>query len=131
MPKRIAILAALALIGCAPRPQPAADPDLLSEIQAIRAIDNHAHPVRVGAAGEQPDRSFDALPVDNMEPQSDPVNLRPGAPAMAEAARALFSTEAKARTMQEKGEQYPAWVLDQIGVETMLANRVEMGSSIQ
>jgi predicted TIM-barrel fold metal-dependent hydrolase len=33
--------------------------------------------------------------------------------------------------MQEKGEQYPAWVLDQMGVETMLANRVEMGSSIQ
>ena len=33
--------------------------------------------------------------------------------------------------MQAEGEQYPAWVLDQMGVETMLANRVEMGSSIQ
>ena len=125
------ILAALLSAGCAPRPQALADPDLLNEIQGIRAIDNHAHPVRVVAAGEQPDRGFDALPVDNMEPQSDPVNLRPGAPAMAEAARALYGAQPKARTMQEKGEQYPAWVLDQIGVETMLANRVEMGRSIQ
>ena len=125
------ILAALLSAGCAPRPQALADPDLLAEIQSIRAIDNHAHPVRVVAAGEQPDRGFDALPVDNMEPQSDPVNLRPGAPALADAARALYGAQPKARTIEEKGERYPAWVLDQIGVETMLANRVEMGSSIQ
>ena len=121
----------LAAAACAPRPQPLADPELLSEIQAIRAIDNHAHPVRIVAAGEQPDRGFDALPVDNMEPQSDPLNLRAGTPAMAEAAHALFGAKPRPQTMQEKGEQYPAWVLDQVGVETMLANRVEMGSSIQ
>lgn len=124
-------LTLLMATACAPRPQPAADPDLLTEIQSIRAIDNHAHPVRVAAAGEQPDRGFDALPVDNMEPQSDPVNLRPGAPAMSEATHALYGAKPKPQTIQEKGEQYPAWVLDQIGVETMLANRVEMGSSIQ
>src|SRR5271157_5795378 len=76
-----AILAALPMAGCAPRALPPADPDLLAEIQTIRAIDNHAHPVRVVSAGEPPDRGFDALPVDNLEPQSDPVNVRPGAPA--------------------------------------------------
>ena len=131
MSKRFGWLAAIALIGCGPRPQSLADPDLLAEIQAIRAIDNHAHPVRAVAAGEQPDRGFDALPVDNMEPQSDPVNLRPGAPAVADAAHALYGAKAKPQTIQEKGADYPAWVLDQMGVETMLANRVEMGSSIQ
>src|ERR1035441_5078274 len=122
------VVAMLALWAACERPQPAADPDLVAEIDGIRAIDNHAHPVRVTASGEKPDRDFDALPVDNMEPQSDPVNLRPGAPAMVEAAQAL---SAKRQAMREKGEQYPAWVLDQMGVDVMLANRVEMGPSVQ
>src|ERR1051326_8696439 len=90
------VLLPLLMAGCALRSQPSADPDLLVEIQGIRAIDNHAHPVRAVAAGEQPDRGFDALPVDNMEPQSDPVNLRPGAPAMRDAGQALFGVKPKA-----------------------------------
>jgi len=125
------LLAALLLAGCG-REQPAAvDADLASEIARIKAIDNHAHPVRTVPNGAPPDREFDALPVDNMEPQSDPVNLRPGSALVMEAAKALYSTASKARTMQEKGEQYPAWVLDQMGVDVMLANRVAMGASIQ
>jgi len=123
--------AALLLAACGSAPQPSADPDLAAEIQKIFAIDNHAHPVRVVASGEAPDRGFDALPVDNMEPASDPVNMRPGALALVDAQRALFGSLPKTRVMQEKGDQYPAWVLDQMGVETMLANRVEMGSSVQ
>jgi predicted TIM-barrel fold metal-dependent hydrolase len=130
------------LVACGRPPVTAADPDLAAEIAHdianIRAIDNHAHPVRAVPNGQPPDREFDALPVDNMEPQSDPVNLRPAAPLLLEAAKALYGSaakastmEEKARTMQEKGEQYPAWVLDQMGVEVMLANRVAMGSSIQ
>ena len=75
-PARIG-LAALVLLAACNRPQPSADPDLSAEIDSIRAIDNHAHPVRMTAGGEQPDRDFDALPVDNLEPQSDSVNLRP------------------------------------------------------
>src|SRR3569833_1926084 len=124
---------AVVLAGCS-RPESAIDTALEAEIQKIRAIDNHAHPVRVVAAGEQPDRGFDALPVDNMEPMSDPVNLRAGAPPTADAARALYgSTErqSKARVMKERGAGYPAWVLDQMGVETMLANRVELGPSVE
>jgi predicted TIM-barrel fold metal-dependent hydrolase len=126
--------AALLLSGCGSTPTAAIDPDLANEIDRIPAIDNHAHPVRVVAAGEQPDRLFDALPVDNMEAQSDPVNLRPGAPAVAEASRALYGAAGrggKADAIKQKGDQYPAFVLDHMGVETMLANRVEMGSSIQ
>ena len=102
-------------------------PDLAAEIQGIRAIDNHGHPVRAVAN----DRDFDALPVDNMEPSSEPLMMRPGAAAVKEAALALFCRKPKQGVMQEKGDGYPAWVLDQMGVDVMLANRVEMGSSIQ
>src|SRR5580692_6835578 len=88
----LALSLALALAGCAPVTPPAADPELTAEIQHIRAIDNHGHPVRVTQTGEPADRFFDALPVDNMEPQSDPVNLRPNAPAITDAWRALYGT---------------------------------------
>jgi len=144
--RRAAVIAvAVLLAACSRRPQPLADPALTAEIAGIRAIDNHAHPVRVVSAGEQPDRDFDALPVDNMEPQSDPVGLRPNAPGILEAWHALYGfagrdleggrlTDAQAlqqRVEKEKGEQYPTWVLDQIGTAVMLANRVTMGPSIQ
>jgi len=116
--------AALLFAGCAPAPPPAVDPGLAAGIAQIKAIDNHAHPVR-NVAG---DRQFDALPVDNMEPQSDPVAFRPGAPQFREAAQVFKN---KAAMMKEKGDQYPAWVLDQAGIEIMFANRVAMGSSVQ
>jgi hypothetical protein len=125
------LVALLLLVGCGRPPEPAANPDLVAEIARVQAIDNHAHPLRAVPNGHAADHEFDALPVENMEPQSDPVNMRPGAPLLLEAARALYGSAAKTRTMQEKGDGYPAWVLDQMGVEVMLANRVAMGSSIQ
>jgi len=118
------VAAALVLLSACNRPQATADPDLVAEIDGIRAIDNHAHPVRVTASGEQPDRDFDALPVDNMEPQSDPAALRPGA------FKTPFTAASKAAAKRERGDQYPAWVLDEMGVEIMLANRVAMGASV-
>lgn len=122
---------ALLLSGCARAPQPSADPGLAAEIQQIRAVDHHAHPVRAVANGEKPDRDFDALPVDHLEPSSDPAIFRPKAPAVAEASRALYGGTAKESTRRAKGADYPAWVLDQVGTDIMLANRVEMGPSIQ
>src|SRR5215470_20303485 len=65
-------------------------PEILSEVNRIPAIDNHAHPVRFIAEGP-PDREFDALPVDNMEPQSDPVHLRATDPGVLAAWRALWN----------------------------------------
>jgi uncharacterized protein len=127
-------IAAFSLAACNRGPQPAVDENLAREIAGIRAIDNHAHPVRYTAPGEPADRDFDALPVDNMEPQSDPVNLRPNAPAVAEAWLALFGRNdksARQRVMDQKRADYPAWVLDQMGVEVMLANRVTMGPGIE
>jgi predicted TIM-barrel fold metal-dependent hydrolase len=118
------ILVSLLLAGCAHDPAPAVDPALASDIAQIKAIDNHAHAVR----NVEGDREFDALPVDNMEPSSDPLVFRPGSPQVREAAR-HFSN--KAALKKDKGDAYPAWVLDQAGIETMLANRVAMGSSIQ
>jgi predicted TIM-barrel fold metal-dependent hydrolase len=125
-----------ALTGCGPSRQAAAasDPELEREIEQIKAIDHHAHPVRVVAAGEPPDRGFDALPVDNMEPMSEPVNVRAGSPATADAARELYGAtdpQLKQRAIKERGAGYPAWVLDKMGVEIMIANRVEMGPSIE
>jgi predicted TIM-barrel fold metal-dependent hydrolase len=113
----------LALLLAACRGEPLVDPGIAAEISRIKAIDNHAHPVRNMPKGQQ-DRFFDALPVDNMEPASDPLALRPGA----------FSKvfpEGKQQIMQAKGDGYPAWVLDQMNVDVMLANRVEMGPGIE
>jgi predicted TIM-barrel fold metal-dependent hydrolase len=125
--------AVIALIagGCGRRAAgPRIDAAIAAEIARIRAIDHHAHPVRVVGQGEV-DREFDALPVDNMEPSSDPLFLRPGAPGVKEASRALFGAGGKQQTMREKGDGYPAWVLDQMGVEVMIANRVRMGRGVQ
>src|SRR5215469_5445373 len=91
--------AGVLLSGCG-KPQEAVDEALLAEIDGIKAVDNHAHPVRATHAGEAPDRDFDALPVDNMEPQSDPVNLRPDAPAVLDAQHALFAAQTKVSLMQ-------------------------------
>src|SRR5437879_6231205 len=73
----IAILVVLALVLSACAPQRAAgphvDPALVTEIAGIKAIDNHAHPVRPVAPGEPADTDYDALPVESLEPASDPV----------------------------------------------------------
>jgi hypothetical protein len=126
------VLAASLLVAACTRPEDSsADPEILSEVHRIRAIDNHAHPVRIIVAGP-PDREFDALPVDNLEPASDPLTMRANAPAALEAARALYGTaERKLEIQREKQDAYPAWVLDQIGVDVMLANRVAMGTGIE
>jgi predicted TIM-barrel fold metal-dependent hydrolase len=125
-PPAVLFLAALLMLtACGRNASP-----IEADIDNIRAIDNHAHPVRVTGPGEQ-DREFDALPVENMEPSSDPVYLRPGAPGLLEAKRALFPSLTKPRTLREQGDGYPAWVLDRMGVDVMLANRVQMGRGIQ
>jgi predicted TIM-barrel fold metal-dependent hydrolase len=125
---------AILLTGCATRQAsgPDIDAGLAADIARIRAIDNHAHPVRVSAAGEAPDREFDALPVDNMEPSTDPWYMRADAPGLAEAWQTLYGSpkQDRARLIAAKGAAYPAWVLDQMGVDVMLANRVVMGTGI-
>ena len=104
------------------------DPQIRDEIARIKAIDNHAHPVRPTAPGEKPDDGYDALPVETLDPQSDPVLQRPGSPEVVAAHRAMSATE---NDRAKLGVEYANRVLDQLGIETMLANRVFVGPGLQ
>jgi len=66
-----------------------ADPQLLAEIQKIKAIDNHSHPPKLVSAGEKDD-DFDALPCDPLEPGDLPVAARPENPQFLAAWKALY-----------------------------------------
>ena len=134
----IALLLCLCFINA--HAQSAPDPALLAEINKIKAFDNHAHPWRAVNEGEI-DNEWDALIPDSLEDQPFPVRLRPDNAEYIAAWRALYGYKyddmsaahlqelraAKLRVAREQGDKYPAWVLDQLGIETMLANRVAMG----
>jgi hypothetical protein len=102
------------------------DRAIAAEIAKIKAIDNHAHPV-LPAAG---DSGYDSLPVEHMDPYTEPVRTRTGSPLAAEASRQLFGNTPRPDWIAQKRDGYPNWVLDQIGIETMLANRVTMGPGL-
>src|SRR4051812_42125233 len=118
--------------------QGAPDPSLLRDINAIRAIDNHAHAVRPVAD----DHDYDALPFELLDPPppgapAAPVFLRPEHAMFAKAWRALFAAPdgraaiaAKQKAIAQRGAAYPAWVLDQQHTEIMLANRITMGPEL-
>lgn len=124
--------------------QSTADPELLSEIGKIKAIDNHAHPLRYVAAGDKADDEYDALPLDGIEPFSVPVRLSLTNPEFIGAWRDLFAygnqdmseahvrelVSAKQRVIAEQGENYPTWVLEKLNIETMFANRIAMGKGL-
>src|SRR6267378_6804038 len=60
--------------------QTSADPELLTEINNIKAIDNHAHPLRYVAEGEKPDDEYDALPLDAIGLFPLPIRVAPTNP---------------------------------------------------
>ena len=108
------------------------------------AIDNHAHPMLAPPAMAT-DREFDALPVDNMEPETDPLAWRPDFPPLAEAWAALWGFKGRApldaqgqaqleaartRVRTREGAGFPAWVLNKAGIGTMVANRVALGPGL-
>lgn len=120
------------------------DPQLLAEINKIKAIDNHSHPPKVVAPGEKDD-DFDALPCDPLEPSVPTTVSRPENPQYIQAWKALYQypyddaspehikelLQTKQKVMQQQGDNFPNWVLDQLGIETELANRVAMGQGLQ
>jgi uncharacterized protein len=123
----------------------AIDPAIARELAHTWAIDNHAHPV-LAPPSDKTDKDFDALPADAMEPESDPVALRPDFYRLGAAWKALYGfntpppldanglkrlNDARAKTKAIHGEHYPEWVLHQAGIGTMLANRAEMGPGIE
>ena len=142
-------LSSRVLCGQAPVPVPPAlqqdlDPELYAHILLTPAVDNHAHPVLPPPA-DATDRNFDALPVDNMEPETDIVAWRPDNPELPAALHALWGftapdpflaplspnqqkalAAARALIKQREGAHFDQWVLDQANIGSMLANRVTM-----
>jgi len=126
----IVSISLVALSACNRIPQTGlVDPELASQIVDVRAIDNHAHPVRPTLAGEEPDHEYDALPVESLEAQSDPVRTRPGSPELTEAHRAVFNGD-KSKAAITFGRDYAVRMLDRLNIETMLANRVALGPGL-
>lgn len=112
---------------------------LLDSILSIRAIDTHAHPLpvlRPGATDE-----FD--PPSSLPPLGPPALLRSNNPAWKEAWRSLYGYEAAGDSLDQKRVQdarqkaiaqhssgYPAWILDKLSIDIMLANRHETGPGL-
>jgi predicted TIM-barrel fold metal-dependent hydrolase len=145
---RLAIaIAAVGLTALAPSPlhaQSVVDSALVRYIAGIRAIDNHAHPMRPLRQGVAPDTEFDALPLDGVPPFQVPWRLRLENPEWRAAQSALFGIPNRgtdstfrmslhARRAQElaaRGDGYPAWVLDRAGIDVMFANRIVTGPGL-
>lgn len=120
------------------------DPGLLDEINHIPAIDNHSHPPALNDAG-QLDDDFDALPCDPLDPTDAGLMFRSDNPVYLEAWQKFFGYKyndaspghvkellaARAKLKQQQGDNYPNWVLDQLGIEVQLANRVAMGPGLK
>jgi len=119
------------------------DSSIDSEIRQIPAIDNHAHPLAVVSYGEE-DRNYDALPADAIQDLALPTPFRDGSSYFPQAWHALFGydfadakpehiaqlQQTKRKIAAEKGDLYPAWVLNRTNTEIMLANRVAMGRGL-
>ena len=123
------------------------DSALTVYIAAIRAIDSHAHPMRPIRAGAPADTDFDALSLDGLAPFGFQHRLTLDDPIWRRAQNALYQTASwapttdsayrtalagtVARAVVERGDQFPAWALDQAGIDIMLANRVAMGPGLE
>ena len=117
-----------------------ADPGIAAFIGKIRAVDNHSHANSVAPG----DSDQDALPLEVIAPFEVPVQLRPDNPDWLAAYKALYKyphadmsdahmSELRGtmqRVAQEQGEKFPTWVLDQVGTEVLLTNRVAMGPGL-
>jgi hypothetical protein len=142
----LSVLIAVAAVSTADR-QTTPDSVLLREIREIRAIDNHAHVVRP----VPDDHDYDALPFSLLDPPpagvtAAPALLRPDYPWFIKAWKAMYgypyadASEAhlkeiiplKQKAMRQRAslQGYPAWVLDQQGVDIVLANRVSMSPDL-
>ncbi len=135
-PKVLLVVGASWLFAAAAFSQ-SVDPELERLINAIPAIDNHAHPNRCVADGEPPDAEADQIPVEGFAPSTLPPGLDPQGAFVREAWHALYglppdadeaaALAAKQSAQREHGDAYANWVLDRIGIETMLANRIALG----
>ncbi len=125
-------------------PLPEIDPAIARVLVTTAAYDNHAHTL-LPPPNYATDRGFDALPVDSMETQTDPVGLREDSPQLPAAWKALWNVvataplspaamqqlnAARAAAQQQHGADYSNWVIAQAGIATQVANRVSMGPGL-
>lgn len=136
--------AVVLLAACSAEQPSRIDRDIASYIESIRAIDVHAHPLRFVADGAPRDSEYDALPLDGLPPFGVPYGLHAEHPQYRDAQVRLFGVsatdtganfaktlgDARKQMLKQHGEKYAEWVLDQAGIETMLANRIAMGSGL-
>jgi uncharacterized protein len=134
-------LASLAAPAAHAQSEPLPGPDvqeiynhLLPQIEAILAFDNHGHP------GYADDKEVDAMAIP--EDSSAPLRLRDGNPEILEAVKFLFNypysdfspehskwlVDQKAAAKAKLGPGYFSHILDQVRIETAIANRVSMPS---
>lgn len=132
----VALAATTPVVG-----QARVDSALAAYIATIKAIDNHAHPVSTDPA----DRDFDALPIDGFPPFAMPARLRGGNPELIQGWREMYGypyadmtephlaelKQLKARARAAQGDHYPTWVLDRLGVDVQLANRLALGPGLE
>jgi predicted TIM-barrel fold metal-dependent hydrolase len=135
----LAVLFSSALVAQAP-----VDGELARYINAIRAIDDHAHPMRPVPGGAPADTEYDALPLDGIPPFELPSRLKPDDPIWRQAQAALYHVplsltgtpyhtalkSAVATAQKSRGPQFATWALDQAGVDVMIANRIAMGPGL-
>ena len=147
----VPVLLLAASLSHAQQPSPSAaldrdiDPAIARLLRTTPAFDNHAHPM-LSPPNDATDREFDALPVDNMEPETDPVAWRPDWPALHDAWLALFGVNltaplnaastkdleaARAKVKAREGIHYSQYILDKANIGNMAANRVAMGTGVQ
>ncbi|MBV9760818.1 MAG: amidohydrolase family protein [Acidobacteriaceae bacterium] len=119
------------------------DSAIEAELRQVHAIDNHAHPKKVVSEGEE-DHDYDALSMEGIGDIFLPAPFSADSAYFPEAWHALFGydyadrtpehmrelAKAKSKIAREKGDQYPAWVLNRANTDIMLANRVAMGRGL-
>ena len=140
---RPSVLAVAAIAVFAAKPvsaQSPVDPALAAFIATIKAVDNHSH---VNSTAPE-DADFDALPLDGLGAFALPARARPDNPEWLAGYKALYGyphddlsephlSELRAtmkRVAKEQGDRFPEWVLDKIGTEVMVANRIAMGPGL-
>ena len=95
---------------------------LLPQIERIKIFDHHAHP------GFADDPEVDPAPV---PPSALPLRLSPENPDWVAATKALFGTTSKAQLKKRNpGAKYFDAILDRLGVETSVANRITMSADL-
>lgn len=120
------------------------DSALARYINGIRAIDDHAHPMRPVAPGAPADTDFDALPLDGIPSFELPNRLKADDPIWRLAQNALYRIAptisgstyhtalkgAVANAQRTQGVKFPEWALDQAGIDVMMSNRIAMGPGL-